>query len=75
MVDYIGIADIQRIVGRIGPALFMEGLANEIEADYRRWSEFDKSARHPVNASRGGPICRTRSIGGNRLQSQAPGPR
>ena len=46
MVDYIGIADIQRIVGRIGPALFMEGLANEIEADYRRWSEFEIGRAH-----------------------------
>ena len=53
MVDYIGIADIQRIVGRTGPALFMEGLANEIEADYRRWSEFDKSARHAVHSPGG----------------------
>ena len=53
MVDYIGIADIQRIVGRIGPALFIEGLANEIEADYRRWSEFDKSARHAIHSPGG----------------------
>lgn len=50
MVDYIGIADIQRIVGRTGPALFIEGLAGEIEADYRRWSEFDKSARHAIHS-------------------------
>ncbi len=50
MVDYIGIADIQRIVGRTGPALFIEGLAGEIEADYRRWGEFDKSARHAIHS-------------------------
>jgi ornithine cyclodeaminase len=50
MVDFIGIKDIQRIVGRIGPALFIEGLAAEIEADYRRWSEFDKSARHAIHS-------------------------
>ena len=53
MVDYIGIADIQRIVGRIGPALFIEGLAAELEADYRRWSEFDKSARHATHSAGG----------------------
>ena len=53
MVDYIGIADIQRIVGRIGPALFIEGLAAEIEADYQRWSEFDKSARHAIHSPGG----------------------
>ena len=53
MVDYIGIADIQRIVGRISPALFIEGLALEIEADYRRWGEFDKSARHAIHSPGG----------------------
>lgn len=50
MVEYIGIAAIQRIVGRMGPAAFIEGLAAEIEADYRRWSEFDKSARHAIHS-------------------------
>jgi ornithine cyclodeaminase len=53
MVDYIGIKDIQRIVGRIGPALFIEGLAAELEADYRRWGEFDKSARHAIHSPGG----------------------
>ena len=53
MVDFIGIKDIQRIVGRTGPALFIEGLAAEIEADYRRWSEFDKSARHAIHSPGG----------------------
>jgi len=53
MNNYIGIEDIQRIVGRIGPALFIEGLAAEIEADYRRWSEFNKSARHAIYSTGG----------------------
>ncbi len=53
MVEYIGIKDIQRIVGRTGPALFIEGLAAELEADYRRWSEFDKSARHAIHSPGG----------------------
>ena len=53
MVDYIGIKDIQRIVGRTGPALFIEGLAAELEADYRRWGEFDKSARHAIHSPGG----------------------
>lgn len=50
MVDYIGIANIQKIVGALGPAVFIEGLAAEIEADYRRWGEFDKSARHAIHS-------------------------
>ncbi len=53
MVEYIGIAGIQRIVGQLGAAAFMEGLAAEIEADYRRWSEFDKSARHAIHSPTG----------------------
>ena len=53
MVDYIGIEGVQRIVGRLGPAAFIEGLAHEIEADYRRWSEFDKSARHAIHSPGG----------------------
>ena len=50
MVDYIGIQDIQRVVSKQGPAAFIEGLAAEIEADYRRWKQFDKSARHAVHS-------------------------
>ncbi|MGA8784688.1 MAG: ornithine cyclodeaminase, partial [Polaromonas sp.] len=50
MVDYIGIEGIQRIVAGLGPALFMQGLASEIEADYRRWGEFDKSPRHATHS-------------------------
>jgi len=45
VVDYIGVSDIQRMVQAIGAGAFMERLAAEIEADYRRWSEFEKSAR------------------------------
>lgn len=45
MVDYVGIADIQRLVNQIGPGEFMERLAAQIEADYRRWGQFEKSAR------------------------------
>jgi ornithine cyclodeaminase len=45
MVDYIGIADIQRLVQHIGAGTFIERLAGEIEADYRRWAHFEKSAR------------------------------
>ncbi len=50
MVEYIGIEGIQRIVARTGPAAFIEGLATEIEADYRRWGDFDKSARHAIHS-------------------------
>jgi ornithine cyclodeaminase len=45
MIDYIGVSDIQRLVGNIGIGSFIERLAQEIENDYRRWSDFEKSAR------------------------------
>src|SRR5262252_4995658 len=45
MVDYIGVSDIQRLVHTIGARGFMARLAAEIEADYGRWPEFEKSAR------------------------------
>jgi ornithine cyclodeaminase len=45
MVDYIGVSDIRRIVNALGPAGFMERLAAEIEADYRRWPEFENAPR------------------------------
>ena len=39
-----------QIVNQRGPAAFIEGLAAEIEADYRRWGEFDKSPRHATHS-------------------------
>ncbi len=53
MVDYIGIERVQELVNQFGVARFIDGLAGEIEADYRRWSEFDKSARHATHSSVG----------------------
>jgi ornithine cyclodeaminase len=53
MVDYIGIERIQELVTRLGAARFIEGLAEELEADFLRWSEFDKSARHATHSALG----------------------
>src|ERR1700728_198872 len=53
MVNYIGTARLRELVSRIGPARFIEELAAEIEADYRRWSEFEKSARLASHSSEG----------------------
>ncbi|MDB6090456.1 MAG: ornithine cyclodeaminase [Gammaproteobacteria bacterium] len=50
MVDFIGIERVQELVGRLGPARFIEELAGEIEADYLRWREFEKSARHATHS-------------------------
>ncbi len=53
MVDFIGVQRVQELLAHTGAAAFMEGLAAEIEADYRRWSEFDKSARHATHSPAG----------------------
>jgi ornithine cyclodeaminase len=53
MVDYIGTARLQELVSRIGTATFIEELAGEIEADYRRWDDFEKSPRHASHSAVG----------------------
>jgi ornithine cyclodeaminase len=53
MVHYIGVERVQELVSGIGPARFIEELACEIQADYRRWREFDKSPRHATHSDVG----------------------
>ena len=53
MVDYIGVERIRQLVARRGAARFIEELSSEIEADFLRWNEFDKSARHATHSTVG----------------------
>ena len=53
VIDYIGVSDILRLVGRLGTGAFIERLAHEIERDNRRWGEFEKSARLASHSSVG----------------------
>lgn len=53
MVDFIGIERIQELVARRGVPRFLEELAREIEADFRRWDSFEKSPRHATHSSVG----------------------
>ncbi|RPI16611.1 MAG: ornithine cyclodeaminase [Lysobacterales bacterium] len=50
MVDFVGIERVRELVERTGTAAFIELLAAEIESDFRRWAEFDKSPRHAVHS-------------------------
>jgi ornithine cyclodeaminase len=50
MVDFIGIERVRELVDRKGIATVIAELASEIEADYRRWQDFDKSPRHAVHS-------------------------
>jgi len=53
MIDYIGVNLIGRMVGELGAATFIERLAAEIEADYRRWDQFEKTARAASHSDMG----------------------
>ena len=53
MVSYIGTARVGELVSQVGLAAFIEALAGEIEADYMRWGEFEKSARHAIHSAEG----------------------
>jgi ornithine cyclodeaminase len=53
MVDYIGCARVQKLLAAQGTARFIQELAAEIQADYRRWNAFDKSPRHAIHSSGG----------------------
>ena len=53
MVDYIGVERIQALMSRVGVARLLAGLAGEIEADFLRWGEFEKSARHAIHSQVG----------------------
>jgi ornithine cyclodeaminase len=50
MIQYIGIERVKELVASVGTAEFIAGLGAAIEADYRRWEEFDKSPRHAVHS-------------------------
>ena len=50
MIQYIGIERVKELVASVGTAEFIAGLAAAIEADYRRWADFDKSPRHAVHS-------------------------
>jgi ornithine cyclodeaminase len=45
MVDYIGVATLEALIGEMGVATFIAALATEIEADYGRWNAFEKAPR------------------------------
>jgi ornithine cyclodeaminase len=53
MVDYIGTTRLRALVARLGLGRFIQELAQEIEADYRRWDDFEKSPRHAIHSAGG----------------------
>jgi ornithine cyclodeaminase len=53
MVDFIGTDRIRQLVAARGVGRFIEELALEIEADFRRWETFEKSPRHATHSAVG----------------------
>jgi len=53
VIDYIGVSDIQRLLAEIGTGAFISRLAEQIEIDFKRWSEFEKSARLASHSEEG----------------------
>lgn len=45
MVDFLDVPAVVALVSRIGPVQFLAGLVEYLEADFRRWEQFEKSAR------------------------------
>ncbi|MFT7390097.1 MAG: ornithine cyclodeaminase [Paracoccaceae bacterium] len=55
MIPFVSVADMLALVNGIGAEAAMAELADAIEADFRRWPEFDKTAR-VASHSEGGVI-------------------
>ncbi len=53
MTRFVDVHDLARIVRATGTAEFLRGLAEYLEADFRRWPDFDKSARTAAHSDVG----------------------
>jgi ornithine cyclodeaminase len=53
LVPFVSVAQMMQIVHRIGLTQVLTDLADRIEADFRRWESFDKTARIPAHSAEG----------------------
>ena len=53
MVPFVSVDDMMKIVNSIGTAKMIRGIADYIEADFKRWPEFDKTPRVPSHSEEG----------------------
>lgn len=53
MVPFVSVADMMKLVNKIGVAEMIAGIADAIEADFKRWPEFDKTPRVAAHSSEG----------------------
>jgi ornithine cyclodeaminase len=50
MVNYLGVNSVRELVRQVGLARFLQRLVDAMDSDYRRWEQFDKSARHAIHS-------------------------
>ncbi len=53
LVPFVSVDDMMRIVHHVGIETFLRELACEIEADFRRWPQFDKTPRIAAHSAEG----------------------
>ncbi len=53
MTVYVGVEDLCRLVASSGVEPFIQGIADRIESDFRRWEEFDKAPRYASHSPDG----------------------
>ena len=53
MVPFVSVANMMRLVNDIGPRKMMAEMALYIEADFRRWEDFDKTPRVAAHSHEG----------------------
>ena len=53
MVKFLDVPAVAALVNRIGPVPFLAGLVAYLEDDFRRWEQFEKSARVASHSAQG----------------------
>jgi ornithine cyclodeaminase len=53
MVQFVGVSEITRIIAEVGIDSFLRQLADHLEADYRRWPEFECAPRLASHSAKG----------------------
>lgn len=53
MTVYVGVEDLCRLIASSGVEPFIQGIADRIESDFRRWEEFDKAPRYASHSPDG----------------------
>jgi ornithine cyclodeaminase len=53
LIPFVSVENMMRLVHRVGLETMLREIADTIEADFRRWETFDKTARIPAHSPEG----------------------